>query len=334
MHKVVVERPRWNPGRGKYGRRANLPDELLPKFEGIKRPHSSRKGLTDLLGPLRRWLNSQLGRPWNDVYSEACAVIKPDSVIRGHIKTHLLEFVERHTFMHQGEVCVLNTWRGGGITPVKSRRYGRSAFYVHPETGLLQEIIRVPLREWRRASRPKPSVKLRWLGDLVALKQCGGIWFACQFRVVSAEGPFKAYDYVAGKTVGRGELARRNGNYLHCVAKRQLAHRELRRHGLVNAMGNNSIGAQSSARRVGDTLTIVLQLLAGRRLWVIGTRQRRFNSAPRSIPRWCNVSTPGNSTVAFLSAAFGGRAPALLMGRRHRVIWHWFDSNPGLKLPR
>jgi hypothetical protein len=73
---------------------------------------------------------------------------------------------------------------------------------------------------------------------------------------------------------------------------------------LVNAMGNNSIGAQSSARRMGDTLTIVLQLLAGRRLWVIGTRQRRFNSAPRSIPRWCNVSTLGNSTVAFLSAYF------------------------------
>jgi hypothetical protein len=29
-----------------------------------------RKGLTDLLGPLRRWLQSQVGRAWNDVYSE------------------------------------------------------------------------------------------------------------------------------------------------------------------------------------------------------------------------------------------------------------------------
>src|SRR5437870_113398 len=71
MHKVVVERPRLNPGPGKYGRRANLPDELLPKFEGIKCPHVRRKGLTDLLGPLKRWLHSQAGRSWNDVYSEA-----------------------------------------------------------------------------------------------------------------------------------------------------------------------------------------------------------------------------------------------------------------------
>jgi hypothetical protein len=99
MHKVVVERPRWNPGPGKQGRRANLSDELLPKFEGIKRPHRSRKGLTDLLGPLKRWLQSQVGRPWNEVYSEACAVIKPDSIIRAHVKTHLLEFVQRNAFI-------------------------------------------------------------------------------------------------------------------------------------------------------------------------------------------------------------------------------------------
>ena len=77
MHKVIVERPWWNPGPGKKGRQANLSDELLPKFEGIKRPHRHRKGLTDLLGPLKRWLLSQVGRPWNDAYSEACAVIKP-----------------------------------------------------------------------------------------------------------------------------------------------------------------------------------------------------------------------------------------------------------------
>ena len=34
------------------------------------------------------------------------------------------------------------------------------------------------------------------------------------------------------------------------------------------------------------------------------TRQWRCKSAPRSNPRWCNASTPSNSTVAFLSAVF------------------------------
>src|ERR1700744_5339315 len=115
MHKVVDERPRWNPGAGKNGRRGNLPDELLLKFEGIKRSHIRRKGFTALLVRLRRWFHAQIGRPSNDVYSEACAVIKPDCVIRAHIKTHLLEFVERHAFIHNGQVCFLNTSYRGGI---------------------------------------------------------------------------------------------------------------------------------------------------------------------------------------------------------------------------
>jgi len=266
MHKVVVERPRWNPGRGKQGRRANLPDELLPKFEGIKRPHASRKGLTDLLGPLRRWLHAQSGRPWNDVYSEACAVIKPDSVIRAHIKIHLLEFVERHTFMHNGQVCVLDTWRGGGIAPVAARRFGRSAFYVHPETGLLEEIKAISRRDGRRAAAEKPRETIRWLDDRIALKQINGLWFACQFRAVSSEGRFKAYDHALGQSVGRGGLLRRNGTYLHCIVKRQLSRRELRRYGVSNVMNNISPGAQSSASRLCGGLKTALQFSAGRRL--------------------------------------------------------------------
>src|SRR5262249_40852920 len=104
MHKVICEEPRHGGGRERFGRRANLGEELLPKFEGIRRPHLDRKWFGEHLGPLRRWLRSQVGRPWNDVYSEACSVIKPDSVVRNHIKSHLLEFVQRHTFLRNGRV--------------------------------------------------------------------------------------------------------------------------------------------------------------------------------------------------------------------------------------
>ena len=236
MHKVVIERPRWNPGRGKHGRRANLPDELLPKFEGMKRPHTCRKGLTDLLGPLKRWLQAQVGRPWNDVYSEACAVIKPDSVIRSHIKTHLLQFVERHTFMHTGTVCILDTgYLGRGIVPVTERRYGCSRFFVHPETGLLHAIRQKSWRELRAQRQAARAENFRWRDCNFALKQIEGIWFGCHFRVVPPEGRFKAYDHAIGQEVGRGGLVRRDGQYLHCITKCQLSRRELKRYGLRNA---------------------------------------------------------------------------------------------------
>ena len=332
MHKVVIERPRWNPGPGKHGRRANLPDELLPKFEGIKRPHVQRKGLTDLLGPLKRWLQSQVGRSWNDAYSEACAVIKPDSIIRAHIKTHLLQFVERNTFMHGGQVCILDTgYRGLGIIPVTDRRYGWNLFFVHPESGLLcatPQKSRKALRAERRAAR---STNFRWLDGHFALKQIDGIWFACQFRVVSPVGPFKAYDHALGQQVGRGGLLRREGQYLHCISKLQLSRRELRRYDLRNI---SVLKAQSSVGCTRSRLKTALQVSAGRRFWVIGHCRLAVQIRPRVSTRVAQFVERQCYPHRSLPAAFGDSAQALLMGRRHRVIGYWFESNPGLQMSR
>jgi hypothetical protein len=79
MHKVIVERPRGNKGPHKQNRRANLPPEFLPMFEGIKRAHRYRKWQRDHLGPLHRWLHAQLGRAWNEVFSDACQVVRPNN---------------------------------------------------------------------------------------------------------------------------------------------------------------------------------------------------------------------------------------------------------------
>src|SRR5215472_8327522 len=269
MHKVVVERPRWNPGRGKHGRRANLPDELLPKFEGIKRPHRHRKGLTDLLGPLKRWLRSQIGRPWNDVHSEACAVIKPDSPIRAHVKTHLLEFVERNTFMHEGIVCVLDTGYLGKPVPVSANGRHRSLFFVHPETGSLLPSPRLSKRAWR-ARAPEPPATIRWIRRGVGLQQIRGLWFECHFEVVPVDIRFRAYDHALERLVTRGDLTRHDKDYCLCTLKRQLSKRELRRLGFRNTPTPHSIGTQPSTGRICRRLTPAFQFSAGRRFWVIG----------------------------------------------------------------
>ncbi len=258
MHKVVIERPRWNPGPGKNGRRANLSDELQPKFEGIKRPHRHRKGLTDLLGPLKRWLQAQVGRAWNDVYSEACAVIKPDSIIRAHVKTHLLQFVERHTFMHDGKVCVLEMgYRGRGIVPVDERHYGWSLFFVHPETGLLQVIPQISKRLWR-TREPKPSVTIHWIGNNLAVQQIRGLWFECHFEVVPVDVRFRAYDHALERVVTRGELTRHDKKYHLCTLKRQLSGKALRKFKLENFPAKLSTRAQSSVGLLCRRLTTAL----------------------------------------------------------------------------
>src|SRR5207248_1577311 len=122
---------------------------LLPKFEGVRRPHRERKWFGEHLGPLRRWLRSQVGRPWNQVYSEVCAVIKPDSVVRNHIKFHLLQFVQRQTFFRDGCIwCYTTGWRGNEL-PVKEAASHWSSFYVHPRAGLLCEVALRARARWR-----------------------------------------------------------------------------------------------------------------------------------------------------------------------------------------
>src|SRR5207249_3371586 len=148
------------------------PFDKSPRYESMKASHTRRKWFSDLLGPLRRWLQSQVGRVWNDVYSEACAVIKPDSVIRAHIKTHLLQFVERHTFMHNGKVCVLDTgYRSRGVIPVTELRYGWSRFFVHPESGLLYAIPPNSWKTLRAERRAARAETFRWLDCNFALKR-------------------------------------------------------------------------------------------------------------------------------------------------------------------
>ena len=138
--------------------------------------------------------------------------------------------------MHCGKVCVLDTgYRGKGVIAVTERRYGSGRFFVHPESGLLYAIPQKSRKTWRAERHEAQAETFRWLDCNFAVKQIKGIWFGCQFRVVPLEGRFKAYDHALGQEVGRGGLLRRDGRYLHCIAKRQLSRRELRRYGLRNA---------------------------------------------------------------------------------------------------
>lgn len=264
MHKVIVERPRWNPGRGKLGRRANLPDELQPKFEGIKRPYRHYKGQKDLLGPLRRWLQSRVGRHWNDVYSEACAVIDPDNYVRVHVKTHLLQFVERHTFMQNGQVCILAMHMGfrRAVIPITELRWGRGRFFVHPKTGLLEPIPTISKRALR-ALEPKPDERKHWVRSNVAIKQIRGLWFECHYETIHSSQWFDSYDHALERMVTRQDVSRQELLYQICARKRQLSKRELRHYGLRNAPVPLSMGAQSSTGCLYRRLRTVLRSLIG-----------------------------------------------------------------------
>lgn len=94
MARVIVERPRTGGDRGRKGRAVSLKD--LPKSQGMKRRHvlsGDWKMLNENLAPLRRYLERQVGRPWNKVFPEIARHLRVDNTVQQHVRDHLKDFV-------------------------------------------------------------------------------------------------------------------------------------------------------------------------------------------------------------------------------------------------
>jgi len=115
------------------------------------------KGFTDVLGPLRRFLRKNVGRPWNKVYSEMSKSLNKRTLTGQHIWTHVIGARGFH-----GEVtqhCEVR--EDGKVYEKKSQRsrYDRpvEGLYIHPVTGIL------------RYTEPTPWKK-RYPGDVAYYK--------------------------------------------------------------------------------------------------------------------------------------------------------------------
>jgi hypothetical protein len=136
MDKVIVERPRngrsWaSTGRGKHKLDPDLPQIGLKKSVKIRGPF---KMLNENLSPLRRYLASQAGRPWNKVWSDICAHLKPSSTVQQHVRDHIEDFVALRAEVRDGETWVMSR---NGTPRLLSDTNKR--LYVDPRTGLLRK---------------------------------------------------------------------------------------------------------------------------------------------------------------------------------------------------
>ncbi len=156
MAKVVTERPRRGHGNSskKWGRRLRkheyAAEDHGPSRAPIARRHQygwNAKEFSDLLGPLRRYLRQQVGRPWDKVWSEITRSLDSRSLTGQHIFDHIQSEVDRHVWL--GPDGRLYHTRWSGPVPV-------SGLYVHPSTGVL-----CYTRESWRGYRGGPFVKAR-----------------------------------------------------------------------------------------------------------------------------------------------------------------------------
>ncbi len=242
MYKVIVERPRKGGSAQGDGRRwrngqARCWDgaENAPTHLGMRRGYSRPKYLNENLVPLQRWLEQQINRPWDKVFSELCANIDSRNTVQAHIHSHLDQFVERHAVWLDGQVHVEGSWPRRGLVPVLE---SWTTLYVHPRTGiLLRNRRRETLRQHRRAASRQPDTDAPTrLGGLV-VKQFDGIWYALTLARLS-DGMPTGFDIVLQAEVSIKDAWRSCRWYgepaAFATAKRQLSHGELRRLDLRN----------------------------------------------------------------------------------------------------
>jgi hypothetical protein len=224
MDKVIVERPRTGGG-GKYPRagrdRQRIALDEWPRTEGMRRPWAGGgKGLNENLSPLRRYLTSNVGRPWDKVYSEISAHVDRNNAVQAHIWRHIEQYV-----------CVKAEVIDGRVIDLGNRRswtHWQPELYVDPHTGILRRNKR--WRAWRASSEPPPA-PIHPAGENRVARQVDGIWYEIELRPYD-ERSLATFDVVLKKdasALNRTELQRTYGAAVYAVSKRQLNTREIQR---------------------------------------------------------------------------------------------------------
>jgi hypothetical protein len=171
FQKVLTERPRAGGG-ARIQPAANFKnvdfrdgdDGPLPKLDmGRKRKYGyDAKELTDLINPLRRFLEKNVGRPWDKVWSEICEGIDATSTTGRHLREHVEWMVE---------LGVEKTAKGlrypSGETVYPWGKYG---FLYVDQTGILKhQKAKKPIR---KVLEPKVmKIDRRWFS------RYKGFWF-------------------------------------------------------------------------------------------------------------------------------------------------------------
>jgi hypothetical protein len=234
MSKVIVERPRLGraaaglrPGRT----RALVDDDGEPiRAKGAREPKGraqKTKQLNETLNPLKRYLASTVGRPWNKVYSEISAHLKPTSTVQQHVRDHLEDFVATATRMKAGVVVV--TPRFGGERALSD---DWCLYYVHPRTGLLRKNEHYKRwnarrREERKKAEAELAKRMRVIDAKTQLHLFDGAWWEVKLAKIPVGQLYTDVVHRSNLTrMGVGELYGRPGVYAR--DKRQLSKAEIK----------------------------------------------------------------------------------------------------------
>jgi len=243
MFKVIVERPRT--GRS-WASKSKL---RYDKCEGRQRVSGHRlvseysgnvKHLNENLAPLKRYLHKQVGRRWNDVFSEICKHLDTGSTVKMHVREHLDDFILRKVRRAEdGTLVATNRW--GSEEKVIDCWVD---LYVDPSDGtikltrkLCQKFGAIYARDrWKinRQAQRAETRPIKQISTLVWYVQLMGIWYEFQL----SQTPTDRCGHTLRGDALHQSLQTKDWCYNErwvVVNKRQLSGKILKKHGLTNA---------------------------------------------------------------------------------------------------
>ena len=165
LDKVLTEQPRRGSGSCNLKTRVHFKDYdearedrySLPKTGKMLMgnrdlgPHDESKDFTDKLGPLKRWLDAQVGRNWDQVYS-AIKQAFPNTNKQNHhlLDTHLMGYVNRNAIVEKSRKGRRVYFIDGDAG---KRELWADDIYVDPETHVL-------MRYKKCSATPSPSSRV------------------------------------------------------------------------------------------------------------------------------------------------------------------------------
>lgn len=186
FHKVLTEDPRrggeqYRQSRRRKGNTAFDEDGAGGKqsmMQVRRQAGGRRKQFGDHLNPLRRWLETQVGRPWNKVYSELCEKCDQRSFTKEHVHLHVFrDMLQDNVVMVDGVAHVRYRW--SGLHSIKT--FKRKVLYVNPNTGLLCQHVPKNVSRAREDEKRKRAQQIAQVFQKVddtthLIKEKDGIW--------------------------------------------------------------------------------------------------------------------------------------------------------------